>query len=55
MNSLIEAKKDVGRKTLLVDKLPESGMLMHLDIGDKYTDMQLKELLEIDYEIIVRE
>lgn len=52
MSALIDATKKPETDSLIVKKLPDSGMLMQLYIGDTYTDDQLIELLGIKYKII---
>jgi len=53
---LLQEKKKSGNKdTLFVNKLPDSGMLVNLNIEDKNISAGLKNILELDYEIEVRE
>ncbi len=54
ITQLIEAKNNKEIKVLTVDPLPDSGMLLPLEIGTKYIDDALKEILEFDYEIKVK-
>ncbi|MGZ4048815.1 MAG: hypothetical protein ACXVNN_05585 [Bacteroidia bacterium] len=53
--ALIDSKSDDTMRTIDVRKLPESGMLIPLDIADDYIKVPLKEILNFNCEINVAE
>ena len=55
ISKLIDSKSDSRIKTITVYKLPESGMLIPLDIADDYIKVPLKEILDLKCEIKVIE
>lgn len=55
ISKLIDSRSDGRIKTIAVNKLPESGMLIPLDIADDYIKIPLKEFLDLKCEIKVIE
>ncbi len=53
--TLIEAKNDTEKKTIFVNALPNAGMLMPFEIGTEYIDEPIKNILDLDYEIKLKE
>lgn len=51
---LIDAKKDKSTRVLFVKELPPSGMLTPLDIKDDYIKNPLKNILDLEFEIHLR-
>ncbi len=56
IDSFLDAKKNNNRETFYMEKLPDSGMLMQLDMEDDSHDpIFLKNILGLDFEIKVKQ
>ena len=52
ITQIIETKKNKKIKILYVDALPDSGMLLPLEIGTNYIDDALKVILDFKFDTI---